>query len=110
MSLIFVAGHNGLVGSAIVRRLAVDGIEAVVANRDELDLCDQTAVDAWFAANQIDQVYLLLIVLGHCCPFVRFSTLHCICRWGLFIVRGYSGAAIRGPYGQSLTEPGCGHR
>jgi GDP-L-fucose synthase len=58
VSKIFVAGHNGLVGSAIVRRLHVDGVEAVVAGRDELDLCDQGQVDAWFAGNDIDQVYL----------------------------------------------------
>ena len=64
MSKIFVAGHNGLVGSAIVRRLQADGVEAVVAGRDELDLCDQGQVDAWFAGNDIDQVYLAAAKVG----------------------------------------------
>ena len=64
MSKIFVAGHNGLVGSAVVRRLQADGIEAVVAGRDEMDLCDQSQVDAWFAANDVDQVYLAAAKVG----------------------------------------------
>ena len=64
MTNVFVAGHKGLVGSAIVRRLQADGIGAVVASRAELDLCDQGAVDAWFAANAIDQVYLAAAKVG----------------------------------------------
>jgi len=64
VSKTFVAGHKGLVGSAIVRRLQADGIEAVVAGRDELDLCDQAEVDAWFAAKGIDQVYLAAAKVG----------------------------------------------
>ncbi len=64
MSSIFVAGHNGLVGSAIVRRLALDSIEAVVAERAALDLGDPQAVDGWFSANKIDQVYLAAAKVG----------------------------------------------
>lgn len=64
MSRIFVAGHKGLVGSAIVRRLQADGVEAVVAGREEMDLCDQNQVDTWFAANDIDQVYLAAAKVG----------------------------------------------
>ncbi len=64
MSRIFIAGHKGLVGSAIVRRLQADGVEAVVAGRDEMDLCDQAQVDAWFANNDIDQVYLAAARVG----------------------------------------------
>lgn len=64
MSRIFTAGHKGLVGSAIVRRLQADGIEAVVAGRDELDLCNQADVDDWFAAEEIDQVYLAAAKVG----------------------------------------------
>ncbi len=64
MSGIFVAGHKGLVGSAIVRRLARDGIEAVTAGREELDLANQQAVDAWFAANPVEQVYLAAARVG----------------------------------------------
>ncbi len=64
MSRIFVAGGRGLVGSAIVRRLQADGIEPVVASRDELDLLDQQAVDAWFAEHKVDQVYLAAAKVG----------------------------------------------
>ena len=64
MTKVFVAGHKGLVGSAIVRRLQADGIEAVVASRSELDLIDQRAVDDWFATNAIDQVYMSAAKVG----------------------------------------------
>ena len=64
MANVFVAGHNGLVGSALVRRLRTEGIEAVVAARAELDLCDQQAVDAWFANADIDEVYLAAAKVG----------------------------------------------
>jgi len=64
VSKVFVAGHKGLVGSAIVRRLQADGIEAVVAGRDELDLSDQAAVDEWFADKKVDQVYLAAAKVG----------------------------------------------
>ena len=64
MSRIFVAGHNGLVGSAIVRRLQADGVEAIVAERDEMDLSNQSQVDDWFAVNNIDQVYLAAAKVG----------------------------------------------
>ncbi len=64
MSRIFVAGGRGLVGSAIVRRLQADGVEPVVAGRDELDLLDQQAVDSWFAEHKIDQVYLAAAKVG----------------------------------------------
>lgn len=64
MTKVFVAGHTGLVGSAIVRRLQANGIEAVVAGRSELDLCDQKEVNDWFAANDIDQVYMSAAKVG----------------------------------------------
>ena len=64
MSKIFVAGHNGLVGSSICRRLKSDGVEPVVASRSELDLTDQHAVNDWFASNAIDQVYLAAAHVG----------------------------------------------
>jgi len=64
MDRIFVAGSRGLVGSAIVRRLESNGIEPLVASRDQLDLCDQAAVDAWFAENRVDQVYLAAAKVG----------------------------------------------
>ena len=64
MTRIFVAGHNGLVGSAICRRLNAEGIEPIVANRAELDLTDQNAVDNWFGENAVDQVYLVAAKVG----------------------------------------------
>ena len=64
MSKVFVAGHNGLVGSAICRRLESDGVEPVVASRKELDLIDQAAVEAWFRDNPVDQVYLAAAKVG----------------------------------------------
>ena len=64
MSRVFVAGHKGLVGSAICRRLQSEGVEAVVAARSELDLLDQRAVDAWFEKQDIDEVYLAAAKVG----------------------------------------------
>ncbi len=64
VSRVFVAGHKGLVGSAIVRRLQAGGIEPIIAGRDELDLCNQGQVDAWFAENKVDQVYLAAAKVG----------------------------------------------
>jgi GDP-L-fucose synthase len=64
VSNVFVAGHNGLVGSAICRRLASEGVEPLVAGRSELDLTDQAAVDAWFSENKVEQVYLAAAKVG----------------------------------------------
>lgn len=65
MARVFVAGHRGMVGSAIYRRLQTDETnELIVANRDELDLCDQNAVRAFFADHKIDQVYLAAAKVG----------------------------------------------
>lgn len=62
---IFVAGHRGMVGSAIVRRLKALGYANILtAGRDELNLLDQAAVQAYFQANQIDQVYLAAAKVG----------------------------------------------
>ncbi|HUS66692.1 MAG TPA: GDP-L-fucose synthase, partial [Kofleriaceae bacterium] len=62
---VFVAGHGGLVGSAVVRRLAAGGYRNVVtAGRAELDLCDQAAVRAWFAAKRPRRVVLAAAKVG----------------------------------------------
>ncbi len=62
---VFVAGHRGMVGSAIVRELSSNlGIELVLRTRDELDLLDQSAVAAFFATEKIDQVYLAAAKVG----------------------------------------------
>jgi GDP-L-fucose synthase len=63
-SRIFVTGHRGLVGSAILRRLATEGIQPITATRDELDLRDQSAVNKWFAANRPEYVFLVAGTVG----------------------------------------------
>lgn len=55
---VFVAGHAGMVGSAIVRRLTREDCTVLTAARDELDLRDQPAVRAWFATYRPDAVFL----------------------------------------------------
>lgn len=62
---IYVAGHRGMVGSAIVRRLQeAGGVEIVTATHAELDLTNQAAVQAFFAAQGIDEVYLAAAKVG----------------------------------------------
>ncbi|WP_430462892.1 GDP-L-fucose synthase [Thalassolituus sp. LLYu03] len=62
---VFVAGHNGMVGSAIVRQLqSQPGIELVLRSRSELNLLNQADVQAFFAAEKIDQVYLAAAKVG----------------------------------------------
>ncbi|QEE42807.1 MULTISPECIES: GDP-L-fucose synthase [unclassified Methylobacterium] len=62
---IFVAGHRGMVGSAIVRRLRELGYGRILtADRQALDLLDQAAVRAFFAQNRIDMVYLAAAKVG----------------------------------------------
>jgi GDP-L-fucose synthase len=62
---IFVAGHRGMVGSAIVRQLEQAGVGNIItASRKELDLLDQTAVQSFFSSREIDQVYLAAARVG----------------------------------------------
>lgn len=62
---IFVAGHRGLVGSAILRRLAKEGYtNLLTATRDQLDLRDQAAVNYWFKANRPEYVFLVAGTVG----------------------------------------------
>ena len=62
---IFVAGHAGLVGSAVVRRLRAGGFTTILAaSRAELDLRDQAAVDRWFGANRPEYVFLVAGTVG----------------------------------------------
>jgi GDP-L-fucose synthase len=64
-SRIFVAGHNGLAGSAICRRLAAGGFtNVVVRNRSELDLRDQKAVGDFFASERPAYVFLAAAKVG----------------------------------------------
>src|SRR5688572_33353584 len=62
---VFVAGHGGLVGSAIVRRLhGTPGLHLQTATREQLDLRDQAAVNYWFKANRPDYVFLVAGTVG----------------------------------------------
>ena len=64
-SPVFVAGHKGLVGSAILRRLESEGFSDLrVAERKDLDLRDQSAVDAWFEVERPKYVFLVAGTVG----------------------------------------------
>ncbi|MGH9028311.1 MAG: GDP-L-fucose synthase family protein, partial [Acidimicrobiales bacterium] len=61
----YIAGHTGLVGSAILRRLSEEGFSGVLtATHNELDLRDQAAVTAWFEANRPEYVFLVAGMVG----------------------------------------------
>lgn len=62
---IFVAGHRGMVGSAIVRQLQTKGYQHIItATHAELDLCNQAEVMQFFVEQKIDQVYLAAAKVG----------------------------------------------
>ena len=62
---IYVAGHGGLVGSAVVRRLQAGGFTNILtATRAQLDLRDQGAVNTWFEQNRPDYVFLVAGTVG----------------------------------------------
>ena len=61
---VFVAGHKGMVGSAVVRRLATEGCEVVVAGRAEVDLKRQAAVEGYFGAVKPDVVVMAAAKVG----------------------------------------------
>jgi GDP-L-fucose synthase len=62
---IFVAGHRGLAGGAILRRLEKAGHDRLITRiRAELDLCDAVAVDAFFAAEKPEYVFLAAAKVG----------------------------------------------
>ncbi len=62
---VYVAGHRGLVGSAILRCLRAEGFSNILtATRQELDLRDQAAVNAWFAQRRPAYVFLVAGTVG----------------------------------------------
>jgi GDP-L-fucose synthase len=61
---IFVAGHCGMVGQTLTRRLRESGHEVVTRSHAELDLLDQAAVRHFFATEHVDQVYLAAAKVG----------------------------------------------
>ena len=61
---VFVAGHKGMVGGALARRLARENVELLTVGRAEVDLRDQAAVFAWFAKNRPQVVFLAAAKVG----------------------------------------------
>jgi GDP-L-fucose synthase len=61
---VYVAGHRGMVGSALVRRLASENCELVTAGRETVDLRDQKAVYRWFDEHRPDAVFLAAARVG----------------------------------------------
>ena len=61
---IWVAGHRGMVGGAVVRRLASEGCEVITAGREVVDLVNQKAVHNWMAATKPDTIVLAAAKVG----------------------------------------------
>lgn len=61
---VWVAGHRGMAGSAIVRRLEREGCTLITATHAELDLLDQSAARRWLAAQKIDAIFLAAAKVG----------------------------------------------
>jgi GDP-L-fucose synthase len=61
---VWVAGHRGMAGSAVMRRLAAEHCEVLTATSSELDLRRQDAVDAWVAANRPQAVFMCAATVG----------------------------------------------
>lgn len=61
---VFVAGHRGMVGSALVRRLAQEHVTLLTVDRREVDLRDQAAVNRWFADHSPQVVFLAAAKVG----------------------------------------------
>lgn len=61
---IWVAGHRGMVGSAIVRRLAREDCKVLTATRQEANLVDQASTRAWIEANRPDMVFVAAAKVG----------------------------------------------
>lgn len=62
---IFIAGHKGMVGSALIRQLEKDENNSIVTvDRSHLDLCNQQQVEAFFNNNPVDEVYLAAAKVG----------------------------------------------
>jgi len=61
---VFVAGHGGMVGSAVLRRLASEDCEVLTVSRDRLDLLDQAGVRRWMAEHRPDAVVMAAAKVG----------------------------------------------
>jgi len=61
---VFVAGHRGMVGGALTRRLRSENVELLTTTRSEMDLRDQAAVNRWFAQKRPQVVFLAAAKVG----------------------------------------------
>lgn len=61
---VWVAGHRGMVGSALVRRLTSENCEIITAGRDEIDLLRQNEVETWLAKTRPDTIFLAAAKVG----------------------------------------------
>lgn len=61
---VWVAGHRGMVGSAIARRLASENCEIITVGRDQVDLRRQADVEDWMAQSKPDAVFLAAATVG----------------------------------------------
>src|SRR5438270_12302105 len=61
---VFVAGHRGMVGSALVRRLAREDCEVLTAGREEVDLRRQAPTEEWLSARRPDAVIVAAATVG----------------------------------------------
>jgi GDP-L-fucose synthase len=61
---VFVAGHRGMVGAALTRRLASENVKLLTVTRAEVDLCDQAAVFKWFSDKRPQAVFLAAAKVG----------------------------------------------
>ncbi|MEA2940753.1 MAG: GDP-L-fucose synthase [Bradyrhizobium sp.] len=61
---VFVAGHGGMVGGALLRRLGSEDVKLMTARRSELDLRDQAAVNRWFGEKRPQAVFLAAAKVG----------------------------------------------
>lgn len=61
---VWVAGHRGMVGSAVARKLAMENCDILTATRTELDLADQSAVRTWVAKHRPEAIFLCAAKVG----------------------------------------------
>ena len=69
---VYVAGHTGLAGSAIMRRLASEGCEVLTAQHGTLDLTKQEATENWIMQARPDAIFLAAAALAAFMPMMHF--------------------------------------
>ena len=95
---IYVAGHRGMVGSAIVRELQRQGYTNIVTRtHKELDLTRQDAVEKFFAAEKPEYVFLAAAKVGGVRKGILYSINCCIRSLGCVLVRNSTAASDQSP-------------